>query len=1302
MSYDENNIKNENDINNTNNSPGAEAAHEPAAAIWAASSVIPEVAAVIEAAAAAAPVEAGTPAAETAYEPAAAIWAASSVIPEVAAVIEAAAAAAPGAEFAPETATGSAAAIRAESSVIPEARESELEKLKKAYEALLGEAEELKKAKAKADDALKKAKAKADDALKKAKAEADDALKKAKAEAEDKLEKAKAQQKKLTAENGKLKTQLASQKAISESKQRELDQVRVKYDALANSKLGKLTLNYWAKRSKNKAAKTISQLPAVEKVFDKLPSAEELEMKETAAAAVVTAAETKAADAKKADAKAAVPKKAASKKAEEKKAAPKKADPFETAPADDWDASELESWVFKYDDAIEAIPDSNGIRYYNKVKQRIGIIADEFFYESICDAADFVYLTPKNYKETISEGKIDALLLVSAWRGLNNEWVGFAQLKSKTRRTVSDLISMCKERSIPTIFYSKEDPPNYERFLDYAKQCDYVFTSAAECVPYYKEDCGHDKVYDVMFGINPAMHNPIGFYNEKKDKTVLFSGSWMEKYPKRCNELSSMFQGVINSDYDLHIVDRNYGNDKYRYPWEYRKFVSPAVDHKKLQKLHKQFDWAININSVTNSDTMFANRTFELQAAGVLLLSNYSVGVNNVHPTVFMAHESLEVDKILGGFTDEERYEHQIAGIRSVMTGHTCFDRIKELLAPTGIDTACADRSVLVIAETLDESVKASFERQTYENKTLLAQSDVSADIVSGYDMVTWFDAGAYYGEFYLEDMINGFKYTACDYITKDAYVKDDTLAEGVEHNYVNQMKSPYRTVFWREAYDAGFFAAPPEAGELKNGYSIDRFSYREGTHAKPVRETPYLLSVIVPVYNNGAHLYGKCITSLRRSSMFDDMEIILVDDGSTDARTLKIETYLCDRYPNIRRYAFEDGGSGSASRPRNKGVELASAEYITFLDPDNEAICDGYARLYDCAKNEDLDIAFGNIYRCTYRTMLFNYCYQFNKITGKTMFEHGLSELKSPADFYAVSIQAMAIRRSLVMENGIEQVPGAAGQDTLFCWQILMAAQRIKTIEVPIHIYYAQTSGSVTNTVSRRFFEKLMLLQQPKIDWLKSAGFLEEYMRVRNDVYVNGWIFKRLSSASEPVECTRIVWDILKMYAPYYKNTDEIINEFSRLCGEEKYEEAFNFVSARFIEAKQRPMPTIEELSAQIEEEKQRKNAHAVFDIRYKQTDGATVALKNYSGEEGKDQYAWAVLYDSKTYKKVFVTKYESDRTFTYDFSKLAAGSYKVRAFMLKGQEKLSDDVLYITVTRDKIIFISNTRSLAEEVRQK
>lgn len=1057
----------------------------------------------------------------------------------------------------------------------------------------------------------------------------------------------------LTKENADLKSKLSAERGRVQEVLHQLEQVQRKYNALSQSKLGRLTLYHWARQAKKNGSKSIASLPPVEKFFSRIPSADQLQAELELASGP---------------------------------------EELRQVTEINIDKAALEAWVSSYDEALDTMPDSNGSRYYQKLSYRVGIICDEFFYESICDAAQFVYLTPDNWTSIVAEGQIDVLLFVSAWRGLNEEWTGIATFNSNKRKIAMALLDACRERNIPIIFYSKEDPPNYERYIDYARKSDYIFTSAAECIPYYIEDCENKAVASILFGVNPSKHNPIGFYRPDKERTVLFSGSWMKRYPRRCKEVSVIFDGVLRSNYALHIIDRNYGNERYQYPVKYLGLVSPAVEHTKLQKLHKLFDWAINVNSVTGSETMFANRTFELQAGGVLLLSNYSVGVNSVHPTVFMAHESFEVDRILDGFSKEELYEHQIAGIRSVMTGHTCYDRITELLAPMGVDAAQPVRRVLVLADELSPSVEEGFARQTYPEKTMCLQSELTEQMLSEYDMVTWFSEDARYGAFYLEDMINGFKYTACNYITKDAWIRDERLNAGTEHGYVDQMKSRYRTVFWREAYDAAFFLAPPEAQPLPNGYSADHFSYREGEKKVIPRTTPYKLSVVVPVYNNGRHLYGKCFASLRRSTLFEDMEILLVDDGSTDLYTLRIEDELAEQYPNVTRFCFGDGGSGSASRPRNKGVELATADYVTFLDPDNEAICDGYAALYQQVTEESLDVAFGNIYRWTDSQMLFNYYSNIKSHAGETVFTDGMQACIPKTDFLAVSIQAMVIRRSILTDNHLEQVLGAAGQDTLFCWQIFSAARRLRVIDLPIHIYYAQTSGSVTNSVKPGFFRKFLLLQQPKIDWLVKNNLIRDYMERRHDVYTRGWIFKKLAQAQEPEECTRIVERVLQLYAPYYRNTDELINSFLALCSEEDYMGAFHHIQEAFPEHRTRPMPTAEEIQqAAVKSSK--------LDIVYHQENGS-IRLLNQVEKESTTSFAWVVLLNQKRYRKVFGTEYSSEPNVTIDFTAFGEGNYKVRAFILSDKgEKQSEDVLFVKVNGQKEIIVDETRTTAIEV---
>lgn len=797
---------------------------------------------------------------------------------------------------------------------------------------------------------------------------------------------------------------------------------------------------------------------------------------------------------------------------------------------------------------IDAMPESNGSRYYKPLEKTIGWITDPFAHDAYLGSAPYVLLTPDEWEEQIEQ--IDLLLIATGWRGFNEEWRGFAIPGSEKQELICRIVKVCNERGIPTVFYSKEDPVSYERYIKIAQACKYVFTSAIEKVADYLQVCQHDRVSCLKFGLNPRIHNPIGIRKYPKRSEVVFAGSWYDKYPERCADTERLFDGVLQSGRFLRIISRNSDitNGKYRFPDKYISFMAPAIDHKELAKVHKLHDWSITLNSVKDSQTMFAARAYELMASGNLLLSNYSMGINSLLPEAFLCQDINEIPDILNCLTAEEVYEHQIAGVRFAYKGNTCYERLHQIMSVLDEGTEEVIRRVAVVVSPEDEAARQMFEHQTYPHKVLVTEDELKRDYEK-YDMATFFRSGSYYGDFYLEDMINAFKYTASDYITKDAYYAGEKYIYGMEHDYVSVMPDKYRTVFWTEVFKAEDLLAMQGGVSLPNGYSIDHFMYNEQIVPLKKQEEKPLLSVIVPVYNNGTHLYGKCFSSLRRSSIFHKMEIILVDDGSTDNYTPAVIRTLAHAYPNVRTYFYEEGGSGSASRPRNKGVEMATADYITFLDPDNEAVNDAYAKMLSVAQEEDRELVLGEIdrfdtvekrWKLGYALKLI---YNSDEVAGGKDFIEKLS-------FRAMSIQAMVIKKSFLASAGIRQVEGAIGQDTLFAWQLFYYAQQIRYVPVVAHIYYAGRDNSVLNDVTVRFFEKYLVLEKDRVAWLRETGLLKSYNEIRFPYYFNGLYLKKFESVAEEnkQQCIDILRKIVGMYEVDGEINDEVIRNFMQL----------------------------------------------------------------------------------------------------------------------------------------------------------
>src|SRR5699024_4232068 len=97
-------------------------------------------------------------------------------------------------------------------------------------------------------------------------------------------------------------------------------------------------------------------------------------------------------------------------------------------------------------------------------------------------------------------------------------------------------------------------------------------------------------------------------------------------------------------------------------------------------------------------------------------------------------------------------------------------------------------------------------------------------------------------------------------------------------------------------------------------------------------------------------------------------------------------------------------------------------------------------------------------------------------------------------------SIQGLIVKKDIITENNILMVEGAAGQDTLYFQELLLCYCKVKVMDCMVHSYYAYVEGSVTNTVSSRFFGKFYKVEQERIKFLIREELIEYYMDIKFD----------------------------------------------------------------------------------------------------------------------------------------------------------------------------------------------------------
>ncbi len=237
------------------------------------------------------------------------------------------------------------------------------------------------------------------------------------------------------------------------------------------------------------------------------------------------------------------------------------------------------------------------------------------------------------------------------------------------------------------------------------------------------------------------------------------------------------------------------------------------------------------------------------------------------------------------------------------------------------------------------------------------------------------------------------------------------------------------------------------------------------------------LISIVVPVYNVEAFL-KRCVNSLIAQD-YENIEIILVDDGSTDG-----SGQICDEYGrlygNIRVYHKENGGLSDA---RNYGMKNAQGEYILFVDSDDYIVQNACSCLLKDAvlHNADLVIGHARPLKYSYQLDLRENCIRENFECHKvyTGSEYLLKCLRC-ADF-PVEVWRSLYSAEFLKRNLLSFEFGVAHEDELFTPTALLCANAVVLSDMEFYIYDNNRPGSIINSVNIKkaedriyIFEKL------------------------------------------------------------------------------------------------------------------------------------------------------------------------------------------------------------------------------------
>ncbi len=245
-------------------------------------------------------------------------------------------------------------------------------------------------------------------------------------------------------------------------------------------------------------------------------------------------------------------------------------------------------------------------------------------------------------------------------------------------------------------------------------------------------------------------------------------------------------------------------------------------------------------------------------------------------------------------------------------------------------------------------------------------------------------------------------------------------------------------------------------------------------------------ISIIVPVYNVEGYL-EKCVESLRNQT-FEDIEILLIDDGSTDH-----SGSMCDRLEQtdkrIRSFHKENGGVASA---RNFGMKKAAGEFLMFVDSDDWINHDTCKETIHIAREYSTDVVMWSYIR-EYPGKSFHKRINLEErlYTGEDVTSYirrrmvGLcgKELKNPENADALSpCWGKLYRRELIADGSIEfvdqQLIGPT-EDALFNLELFARVKRFYFLNRPLYHYKKTQNTSITTIYKSWLFDRWQLLYQ-------------------------------------------------------------------------------------------------------------------------------------------------------------------------------------------------------------------------------
>ena len=304
--------------------------------------------------------------------------------------------------------------------------------------------------------------------------------------------------------------------------------------------------------------------------------------------------------------------------------------------------------------------------------------------------------------------------------------------------------------------------------------------------------------------------------------------------------------------------------------------------------------------------------------------------------------------------------------------------------------------------------------------------------------------------------------------------------------------------------------------------------------------------SVIIPVYNVEKYI-NRCLKSIL-SQRYDDLEIIVIDNGSTDSSGSICDTYASE-YSNISVYHIENHGVGSA---RNFGLSKARGEFIYFVDSDDYLVGNLFAEFED-KLTPDLDLLVFSYYNSFEQEMteknrkkkILPYNGSYDKYDFSKIFKDlFLSDM-------LYTVWNKLYRREFLIENNISFEKYELGEDVRFNLNAYRNVNKVYLSQDSYYVYVIGRKGSAMSSYNPKRLQyqlqELELVDSLLKDWNIDSSNLDNTVKAR--ILMSN--IHNISKQKLPViKKVKLVKEICKSkdMADFIRNDSSILNPLVKM----------------------------------------------------------------------------------------------------------------------------------------------------------